>query len=314
MIGKEKLSFDPTDADTLAASDSVGAYLRAGTDGELLDSTSGALHVSDGGGSLTVDATDLDIRALTQTDEITVFQGTDPWVVSATDLDIRNLSASQDNVAISDGTDTLAINADGSINIATSSPLTVQATDFDIRDLAFATDKVDVTGSEVSLDAATLAALETITVNQGTSPWVVSATDLDIRDLTAASDSVASHLFDGTGNAITSTGGALDINIASSDIEIDVEDDKANTAILNTQEDVTTTSAALLASQLADRKFLYVQNLGNRNIFIGASGVTTGTGIRMSAGSIAEFRLGPALSLHAVAQAGTQDIRLMELS
>lgn len=42
-------------------------------------------------------------------------------------------------------------------------------------------DKVDVSDSVVALDAATLAALESITV---------SATDLDIRDLTSASDSV----------------------------------------------------------------------------------------------------------------------------
>jgi len=57
----------------------------------------------------------------------------------------------------------------------------VSAANLDIRDLAFATDKVDVSGSEVSLDATTLAALENITV---------SATDLDIRDLAFATDSV----------------------------------------------------------------------------------------------------------------------------
>jgi len=48
---------------------------------------------------------------------ISVTQGTDPWVVSATDLDIRDLDAGQDNVAISDGTDDLDINSDGSINV-----------------------------------------------------------------------------------------------------------------------------------------------------------------------------------------------------
>lgn len=37
-------------------------------------------------------------------------------VSTATDLDIRNLSATTDNIAISDGTDTLIINPDGSIN------------------------------------------------------------------------------------------------------------------------------------------------------------------------------------------------------
>lgn len=36
--------------------------------------------------------------------------------VGGNDFDIRDLSAAQDNVAISDGTDTLAVNADGSIN------------------------------------------------------------------------------------------------------------------------------------------------------------------------------------------------------
>lgn len=69
----------------------------------------------------------------------------------------------------------LKVEADGSINVNATS------TNLDIRDLVFATDKVDVSGSEVSLDAATLAALEDITV---------SATDLDIRDLVFATDKV----------------------------------------------------------------------------------------------------------------------------
>ncbi len=285
MISKEKLTFDPTDANSIAASDSVGAYVRA-SDGSLIAATSNALHVSDGGGSLTVDASNLDIR-----------------------------------------------------------------------DLVFATDKVDVSGSSVALDAGTLAALESITVQngagasavniqdggnsitvdgtvtalQGTSPWVigdggssisvddnggsltVDASDLDIRDLSAASDSVAAWLKDGSGNSISSTGGALDVNIQSSDIEIDVEDDKANTALLSTQKNVSSTGA-LLASQLADRRFLWVQNLGPNSIFLGASGVTSSNGIRFSNGAIGEFRFGPALSLHAVSSAGTCDVRLLEAS
>lgn len=58
--------------------------------------------------------------------------------ISATDLDIRDLDASQDNVAISDGTDTLAVNGDGSINAV------VTATDLDIRDLSHTTDSVAI--------------------------------------------------------------------------------------------------------------------------------------------------------------------------
>ncbi len=57
--------------------------------------------------SIEVTAVDLDIRDLTQTDEITVYQGTDPWIigdgggsitVDAVDLDIRDLTAASDSV------------------------------------------------------------------------------------------------------------------------------------------------------------------------------------------------------------------------
>jgi hypothetical protein len=132
-ITLDELIFDPSNPDDGA---NVGATLR-GADGTVIGNTGDAIKV--------------DIGAVA-------------------DLDIRDLNASQDNVAISDGTDTLAINADGSINA------TVAATDLDIRDLAFATDSVDVSGSSVT----------------------VSATDLDIRDLSFATDSV-----DVSGSAVT---------------------------------------------------------------------------------------------------------------
>lgn len=83
----------------------------------------------------------------------------------------------------------LKVYANGSIDA------NILATDLDIRDLVFATDKVDVSGSEVSLDAATLAALENITV---------SATDLDIRDLAFATDKV-----DVTGSEVSLSAGSL---------------------------------------------------------------------------------------------------------
>ena len=154
-IHKHKLSFDPAESDDY---DVVASYLRA-ADGTLITHTGAALDVN-------IKTSDIALEVA---------------------LDPANAS-----VKVGDGTDFLAVNADGSINITDNgSSITVDATDLDIRDLAFATDKVDVTGSEVSLDAATLAALETITVLQGTSPWVVSATDLDIRDLSATKDSVS---------------------------------------------------------------------------------------------------------------------------
>jgi len=59
----------------------------------------------------------------------------------------------------------------------TNTSIDVTATDLDIRDLAFASDSVDVSGSEVSLDSATLAALESITVNNGAGAAAVNIQD-----------------------------------------------------------------------------------------------------------------------------------------
>jgi hypothetical protein len=143
---------------------------------QLAVNADGSLNITDNGGSLTVDATN---------------------------LDIRDLAFATDKVDVT-GSDVTA---------------TVTATDLDIRDLAFATDKVDASGSEVSLDAATLAALESITVQNGAggaavniqdggNSITVDAADLDIRDLAFATDKV-----DVTGSDITATVTATNLDI-----------------------------------------------------------------------------------------------------
>ena len=218
---------------------------------------------------------------------IEVNQGTDPWVIG-----------------------------DGGNSI------TVDAVDLDIRDLVFATDKVDVSGSEVSLDAATLAALETITVEQGTSPWVigdgggsltVDAIDLDIRDLTSASDSVAAWLNDGTGNAIGSTAGSLDVNVTNS---IDIDDGLANTAIATAANalDAANTAEDLVASPLANRKYLFAYNNGNKVAYVGPSGVSAANGFPIYPGGILEMRAGAAVDIEWVAANTNQEMRTLELS
>jgi hypothetical protein len=181
----------------------------------LTVNTDGSVNVTDNGGSLTVDtdngpleveATDFDIRNLTFAQDKVDVSGSDVTAtVTATDLDIRDLVFATDKVDVS-GSDVTA---------------TVTATDLDIRDLAFATDKVDVSGSTVALDAATLAALETITVEQGTSPWVVSSTDLDIRDLTHVSDSI--KVGDGTDFLAVNSDGSINV-VVQEDVGTEVVD------------------------------------------------------------------------------------------
>lgn len=109
-------------------------------------------------------------------------------------LPIRTENAGDVIAKIADATipsQQLKVESDGSINVNS----TLSATNLDIRDLVFATDKVDVSGSEVSLDSATLAALENITV---------SATNLDIRDLAFATDKV-----DASGSEVSLSSGTL---------------------------------------------------------------------------------------------------------
>lgn len=82
---------------------------------------------ADGSIFAVVSATDLDIRPLTSADTVTVVatdldirnldSSSDSVTVIATDLDIRNLSAANDTVKIGDGTETIAVNTDGSINV-----------------------------------------------------------------------------------------------------------------------------------------------------------------------------------------------------
>jgi len=235
------------------------------------------------------------------------------------------------------------------VNLSNTS-IAVTATDLDIRNLVFATDKVDVSGSTVELGATTLAALETITVLQGTSPWVVSATDLDIRDLafatdkvdvsgssnvavvdgggsltvdavnldirdlTAASDSVKSFLADGAGTNLTSTlvsgKQALDVNLVNALTVSDVD----NVAMATESKTVTTTSGAAIASVLSNRKDVKLYNNGSKIIYIGPSGVATSDGFPLPPGSILEAEIGPAVAIHAVAQTGSQDLRVLQMS
>jgi len=283
MFAKTQLIFD---AASPADGDVVGSKTLA-ADGTGITATGTSLDVNVTSAiNVSVDHANDSIKVGDGTDFLAVNNdGSINVVATATNLDIRDLAFATDSVDVSGS----SVSITGDVNVTQgTNPWIVSATNLDIRDLAFATDKVDVSGSSVSISGD-------VNVTQGTSPWVVSATDLDIRDLAFASDSVTAH--QGGSWTVTANDAAL-----------------ANTAILNTQEDVTTTSAALLASQQANRKYLYAQNLGNKKCYIGASGVTTSTGIEMAPGTLAELRIGPAVSLHAVASSGTQDFRIMELS
>lgn len=311
MGWKSKLIFDVTDADTIAASDSVGAYVRS-SDGTLIDhqtinseewlNTAAALFDSAGNGitssgnALDVNIASSDIQIdvdLDHTeDSVRLGDGTNYFTstsensdialdvhisntsiaITATDLDIRDLDASQDNIAISDGTDTLEINDDGSINITDN-------------------------GGSITVDAS----------------------DLDIRDLVAATDSISSYTKDGSGTSITSTlvgaDQGLDVNIINSILTVS-DAALANTAIANNVNtlDTADTRESVVASALANRKYLFIFNNTNKRAFIGDSSVTQNNGFPLDPSNIIELRAGAAVDVQWIAATQGHEIRHLELS
>lgn len=141
---------DGTDDLAVNTDGSINVVASA-TDLDIRDLTFATDKVDVSGSSVTVSATNLDIRDLNSaTDSVTVvasdldvrdlafatdkvdvsgsevslssttLAALENITVSATDLDVRDLSHAQDSIKVGDGSDFLAINADGSINVRVS--------------------------------------------------------------------------------------------------------------------------------------------------------------------------------------------------
>jgi hypothetical protein len=311
MISKDKLVFDVTDANTIAASDSIGAFVRASA-GELITSTLvGSLQALDVNVANAI-AVDLDgiYAAITNPtpDNVGIIAFARATSPALTDQTFTPTGAGLGGILAADLAKVHALDANAFMMALGSTGNAEQVKSHSgAMDVYFAGQASDI---NVNLTNAS------VSVTQGTSPWVVSATNLDIRDLTHVSDSV--RLGDGT-NFFTSTSEnsklALDVHLTNSSITASVNDAAlANVACAAGAVSVSTSAVALPASALSARKYLLVQNLGSREIYVGPSGVSTSSGLRLSPGSVGEFRLGASVSLYGIAAGGTQDVRALELS
>jgi hypothetical protein len=312
-LSLDRLLFDPADADD---SSNLGAFVRAGSDGDLISST----NVGGKEG--------LDVNVINAEIDVT-----------ATDLDIRDLAFATDKVDVTGSEVSL-----DATTLAALENITVSATDLDIRDLAFATDKVDVTGSEVSLDAATLAALESITV---------SATDLDIRDLTHVSDSV--KIGDGTDLLAVNADGSINVNLTDDGIADDAADsgnpfkvggkayagssalsavtdgdrvnlatdlyrrvyinDAPNVAVQSTRVTVGATAVALPTTALSGRTRMTIQNISANSVWVGPAAVTTSgstTGLLLGKGNSLSIEAGQGVVYYAIAVGAGNDVIVFE--
>jgi hypothetical protein len=114
------------EVDLAAADDSVSAWVKDGS-GNAIGSTGGALHISDAGGSLTVDANNLDIRDLVAaSDSVSAWtkDGSGTAITSTvfggkTGLDAYVINSDLANTAIVNAAKTLAV-ADTAESVVTS--------------------------------------------------------------------------------------------------------------------------------------------------------------------------------------------------
>jgi len=325
----ERLLFDasnPTDGPN------IGSYL-IGAGGNVITETNVAadygLDVNIINASLTVDASDLDIRDLTHvSDTVGIGDGTNLAAVNASlELQVRDDDANTD-------LDTLVGCVDGTeiqVDIVAALP----AGDNNIGNV----DIVSMPGTYVE-DAAS-AGGETgmfiLGVRQDAAGSPVSATgdyhglifnaDGELKTTADVQSEVADDAAD-SGNPIkigyrahdgVSALSALSADGDRSDALSDLYrrvfiNDAPNIGINNEAIVAGLTEVAIPASELAGRTRLMIQNNGDKPIFIGKTGVTTATGLEISKGGTLSLEAGEALAFFVISGSAAQDVRILELA
>lgn len=343
---KDMLIFDTTDANTIADSDKVLAGLISSDGSTLITDT---LVSGKQGVDVFVINSDLDVNLqagdgtdITQTGgalDVNIASG-NLALSSEFDEDSAHTSGDKGVHTLAVRQDTLAAStsADGdyaSFKVDSVGSLYVKATDTDallttidsVLD-GIAVEQLDQ-GTTLDAIATDVAAIETELLDQGTTLDAISATlvdlgkaedsahvsgDTGIMSLAVRNDTLGSLVSaDGDYTPLqTNSNGELYVTIGS---EIDV-DDTANTAIANAVEtlDVASTSQDVVASPLADRKYLYVYNNANRRMFVGGTGVTVANGFPVAPRSYLELRAGSAIDVEYVSPLAGHEIRTLEMS
>jgi hypothetical protein len=332
-----KLLFDTTDVNTQNDSANVGAYLRS-SDGTLIThTTDGArqavdvftelgqaedsAHTSGDIGAMALVVRNDTPGSLVDTDgdysPLQVDASGNLRVVgsfvSNTEYaeDSAHTSGDVGNYVLTVRQDTLAIStdADGDYSSFKTNDLGALYTISPTADALLTT--IDADTSAIALSTASID-----TEIQALSHLEDSAHvsgDAGVMGLAVRNDTLAS-LVDTDGDYAplqVNADGALYVSFAGGD-----DPALANTAIANAANalDVANTAEDVVAAPLADRKYLWIYNNGNREAYIGSTGVTSSNGFPMPPGSILEMRLGSAVDIEWVSSNTAQELRTLEIS
>lgn len=304
MLNKDQLIFDAADP---ADSDQVGSRILAGTDGDqiasqtiggsewlqvasalfdgtgnAISSTAGALNVNISSGSLGVDLDGVyDGGSNTNPDNVGIIahvRNATPGDAQQT-LRLTGAAASSDNV---DPANTLAL---------------------------------DVNSFLMGWDGA---AWDRISVSSGAIQANISA-NLVADDAADAGGSlkVGGRAIDQS-SALTALSAASDRGDLLMDLYRRVwVNDSCNVGITNTAVSVDTTVGGVLlpATARAGRKRMIIQNTSaTQEVYLGASGVTTSSGLVLGRKSSVELDLGEGVAIYGITGASTANVRVLELA
>ena len=91
--------------------------------------------------------------------------------------------------------------------------------------------------------------------------------------------------------------------------------DTPNASFATTKPAILTTQIAIAPSAISSRRRVLIQNLSNRHIYIGPTGVTVATGIRVAKGAMLEIPWGEDLDLFGIGDTGiSADVRVLEIA
>lgn len=137
--------------------------------------------------------------------------------------------------------------------------------------------------------------------------------DTGLMSLAVRNDTLAS-LVDADGDYAplqVNASGALYVEVAGG-----TDDALANSGIKQVAETVGTVAAAIVdgVDELASRKYIYIYNNDNRDVFIGDSGVSVANGFPIPPGAILEARIGDAVDVYMIGDKAGTDVRTLQLS
>jgi hypothetical protein len=168
-------------------------------------------------------------------------------------------------------------------------------------DLSHVDDSVRLGDGTNFLTSTTVGADIGLDVNLINASIVVTASNLDIRDLTHVSDSV--KIGDGTDFLAVNADGSVNTKAAG-----------ASSAAYGAVT-VTTSATDIVGTDLTNRIQIIVQNIGNKDVYIGSNAsVTAANGLLLASGSSMVLDAGAGINVHGITASGSASVRYFELA